>query len=150
MTVWANVNRYPLLYKGLTCKRSSKSRAASFFMADALLWNFRMVEHPKVGTFRNLGHIEMEKRVACDITDSSLSSWIELPPSAISMRTRWLNSAFHTPNPISCSKSTTKRLNMLVMKSPRRFRKEFWKSSHEWSVLRAKYEWNNLRTVVGK
>jgi hypothetical protein len=37
-----------------TCKRSSKSRPASFFMADALLWKRRMVPLPNVGTWRYL------------------------------------------------------------------------------------------------
>src|SRR5437016_1354671 len=37
-----------------TCRRSSKSRPASFFMADALLWKRRMVPLPNVGTWRYL------------------------------------------------------------------------------------------------
>src|SRR5271169_500609 len=37
-----------------TCRRSSKSCPASFFMADALLWKHWMVPLPNVGTWRYL------------------------------------------------------------------------------------------------
>ena len=37
-----------------TCRMSSKSRAASFFISDTLFENFRMVPFPNVGTIRNL------------------------------------------------------------------------------------------------
>ena len=43
-----------------TCRMSLKSRAASFFISDALFENFRMVPFPNVGTIRNLatgGHV---------------------------------------------------------------------------------------------
>jgi hypothetical protein len=37
-----------------TCKRSSKSRPASFFIAEAFEWNRRIVSLPNVGTCRYL------------------------------------------------------------------------------------------------
>jgi len=46
--------RYRIEKEKNTCRRSSKSRAANFFIADALLWNFRMVERPNEGTLRYL------------------------------------------------------------------------------------------------
>jgi hypothetical protein len=38
----------------LTCNKSSKSRAASFFISDALLAKRRIVPEPKVGISRKL------------------------------------------------------------------------------------------------
>lgn len=40
--------------KAPTCRISSMSRPASFFMAETLPPNFRIVSRPKVGTWRNL------------------------------------------------------------------------------------------------
>lgn len=48
------LNLHSLCKCWLTCKMSSKSRAASFFISEVFLLNFLIVPHPKVGTSLNL------------------------------------------------------------------------------------------------
>jgi hypothetical protein len=60
------------LIKKSTCKRSSKSRAASFFMADAFSWNRRIVPRPKVGIRRYL--------FTSGLSRTGLSKLKDLPP----------------------------------------------------------------------
>jgi len=102
------VSQHRLFDKDSTCKRSSKSRTASFFIADAFSWNRRIVPRPKVGMWRYLFNIlNCHVILAIWRTYRQFNAWILSTPATYSTRNRWVKMAFQTPSSNSWRRSGT-------------------------------------------
>jgi hypothetical protein len=114
--------------KWRTWRRSSKSRAAIFFISDEFAANFLMTSRPNVGTCRYL----MFERQLCVLRSNRHSnahrrsmSLIKAASAASRMRIRWVYSAFQTPSSNSCMRSTVNIGNRSKASGPNRVEKAF-------------------------